>query len=74
MDQQRPERDTKLADEALVAARHQMKELRVKYRLAAGRLMHTTLPETAHVQPMADGAFVEVTIWVPIEEAQKETL
>jgi hypothetical protein len=53
-----------------------------QYREAARRLINNdeqkkrgwyTVSSTAFVQEMSDGAFVEVVIWVPREEADKES-
>lgn len=34
------------------------------------RLKGVTLSEHAHVHPMEDGAFVEVTIWIPRKDTK----
>lgn len=47
---------------------------RWRFRQAAKRLHPTAkISEQAHVHQMADGgAFVEMTVWVSLEEAQRE--
>lgn len=45
-----------------------------KYREAAQRLHPGfKVSRIAHVHQMADGAFVEITAWVPKDEADKES-
>lgn len=48
-------------------------EPRNLYRRAAKRLFPTVdVAEEAHVQIVAEGAFVEVIVWVPARELTKE--
>lgn len=71
--------------ESYCKKRKEDKQLRGKYREAAKRLLSddtstaheaivysASVGQDAHVQPMNDGAFVEVVVWVPREEAEKE--
>jgi uncharacterized protein (DUF2461 family) len=57
--------------EVIRAERAAAKEERDRYREAARQqLGDRAVSPQAHVHPMADGAFVEVTIWIPRSEVQ----
>lgn len=53
-------------------ARQRRQRLGRQYRKAAARLHSTQVDSTAHVKQMHDGAFVDITVWVPQSEAFKE--
>jgi hypothetical protein len=53
------------------AERHkQIKEREKLYRAAAARLYNTSPTGLGNVAQMEDGAFVDISIWVPLEEIE----
>ena len=52
--------------------RQRDKQLNEWYRKAAARLHACEVTNYGTVKRMHGGAFVEVTVWVPLEEAEKE--
>ncbi len=49
--------------------RAELHKLRDNYRTVAAQRYGVKVPHTAHVQPMADGGYVEIVVWISKEDA-----